>query len=220
MHFIGIKPGRWKDIQLIEESGLFDEAHYRNQVQLAPGASAVLHYVYAGAKKGINPHPCFDGEWYLLANPDVAAFGFNPFVHFVERGMVDDRDPHPLFDLSWYMSQNPEVEESGLHPVLHYMRIGHLQNLITNPVSYFLANPGGGPPIFDGEWYRGKNADVADAGLDPLLHFLRHGRFEGRDPNPSFNMKAYLKEHPDLNVYRTNPLLHSLKLEIPNEKRS
>lgn len=36
--------------------------------------------------------------------------------------------------------------------------------------------------LFDREWYLYANRDVAEAGVDPLLHFLRHGAREGRPP--------------------------------------
>ena len=36
------------------------------------------------------------------------------------------------------------------------------------------------PPGFDGAWYLARHKDVAEAGVDPGEHFLRHGQFEGR----------------------------------------
>jgi hypothetical protein len=38
---------------------------------------------------------------------------------------------------------------------------------------------------FDPEWYLARNPDVARAGIDPLEHFLKHGQWEGRAPNPT-----------------------------------
>ncbi len=40
--------------------------------------------------------------------------------------------------------------------------------------------------LFDEEWYLAQYKDVADAGLDPLLHYVRYGANEGRHPNPQF----------------------------------
>jgi glycosyltransferase involved in cell wall biosynthesis len=135
LHFIGIKPSRSKEIELIEASGLFEEPFYRSQAKIAVGASAVLHYVYTGARLGLNPSPYFDGAWYLRTNPDVAATGINPFVHFITHGVEDDRDPHPLFDLSWYLDQNRDLVASRLHPLQHYRRHGRSRGLNTNPQS-------------------------------------------------------------------------------------
>jgi hypothetical protein len=35
--------------------------------------------------------------------------------------------------------------------------------------------------LFDGAWYLRHNPDVAQAGWNPLVHFLKHGRAEGRN---------------------------------------
>ena len=37
--------------------------------------------------------------------------------------------------------------------------------------------------LFDAEWYLANNKDVADAGFDPLRHYVTHGALEGREPN-------------------------------------
>jgi hypothetical protein len=38
--------------------------------------------------------------------------------------------------------------------------------------------------FFDADWYRQRYKDVADAGVDPLRHYVEHGIGEGRDANP------------------------------------
>ena len=38
-------------------------------------------------------------------------------------------------------------------------------------------------PAFETKWYLTQNPDVRIAGLDPLLHYLRHGAAEGRAPS-------------------------------------
>lgn len=37
--------------------------------------------------------------------------------------------------------------------------------------------------LFDAEWYLRHYTDVADAGFDPLIHYVVHGVKEGREPN-------------------------------------
>lgn len=39
---------------------------------------------------------------------------------------------------------------------------------------------------FDAEWYLARNPDVAEAGVDPALHFIQYGFQEGRAPNARF----------------------------------
>lgn len=68
-----------------------------------------------------------------------------------------------------------------------------------------------GSKWFDAEWYVTEYPDVANAGIDPAEHYLRHGAPEGRDPGPQFSTEAYLRKHPDLYVSGANPLLHFLR---------
>ncbi len=65
--------------------------------------------------------------------------------------------------------------------------------------------------LFDHDWYLERNADVRAAGVSPLLHYLRHGAFEGRDPNPFFDSDWYLQRNPDVRAAGANPLVHYLQ---------
>ncbi|MCP5091731.1 MAG: glycosyltransferase [Gammaproteobacteria bacterium] len=51
---------------------------------------------------------------------------------------------------------------------------------------------------FDAAFYLAQNPDVAAAGLDPLLHYLRYGEAEGRRPTPEFDPRWYLEQNPEL----------------------
>ncbi len=62
--------------------------------------------------------------------------------------------------------------------------------------------------LFDAQWYLGQNPDVALAGVDPVVHYLKHGAEEGRDPNAYFSSRWYLDNNPDVRMAGTNPLLH------------
>lgn len=61
---------------------------------------------------------------------------------------------------------------------------------------------------FDAPYYMTKNADVLDAGLDPLEHFLTYGWREGRRPNDWFDPADYIACHPELVSSQTNPFVH------------
>jgi GT2 family glycosyltransferase/glycosyltransferase involved in cell wall biosynthesis len=65
--------------------------------------------------------------------------------------------------------------------------------------------------LFDSKWYLAQNPDVAAARINPLLHYLRHGPADGRDPNPLFDTSWYLVQNPDVAAAGTNPLLHYLR---------
>ena len=64
--------------------------------------------------------------------------------------------------------------------------------------------------LFDAEWYKARNPDVANSGTNPLLHFLRSGGKEGRDPGPHFSGKYYLRSYPDVAASGANPLIEYL----------
>ncbi|MGE0046089.1 MAG: glycosyltransferase [Hyphomonadaceae bacterium] len=61
---------------------------------------------------------------------------------------------------------------------------------------------------FDAEYYLAANPDVRRAGIDPALHYVRHGWIEGRSPSPHFHLFARAHE-------RTNPVLRWLSEGAP-----
>lgn len=50
--------------------------------------------------------------------------------------------------------------------------------------------------VFDDDFYRSQNADVARSGIDLLEHYIVAGENEGRMPNPFFDPAWYLKQRP------------------------
>jgi GT2 family glycosyltransferase len=69
--------------------------------------------------------------------------------------------------------------------------------------------------LFDSDWYLHRNADVRAAGANPIVHYLRHGAAEGRDPNPLFDGNWYLNRYPDIRAAGANPLVHYLRHGSP-----
>ncbi len=61
--------------------------------------------------------------------------------------------------------------------------------------------------LFDAEWYLQQNPDVAEAGIDPLEHYMVTGWREGRDPHPMFDTSFYLEKNPDVAASGENPLV-------------
>lgn len=76
------------------------------------------------------------------------------------------------FDGDWYAGRYPDVELLGLCPAEHYVRIG----------ASLLRDPG---PGFSTGFYLATHRDVAKAGVNPLWHYIAHGREEGRQIAPS-----------------------------------
>ncbi|MGU3329539.1 rhamnan synthesis F family protein [Methylobacterium mesophilicum] len=169
------------EVARIAQSELFDAGWYReNQAPGVAAEHAARHYLQEGAARGLSPSPLFDGPWYLVNNADVAAAGRNPLLHYLNDGRSEGRSICPfadpaalapiegsaLFDADWYRTTYvPDLPPN--QAARHYLREGAARGM----------NPG---PLFDGAWYLGNNADVAEAGLNPLLHYLISGRAEGR----------------------------------------
>jgi O-antigen biosynthesis protein len=66
--------------------------------------------------------------------------------------------------------------------------------------------------MFERAWYLKNNPDVAQSGMDPVLHYVLYGAREGRDPSPSFSTRAYLCRNPDVTAAGANPLAHFIRL--------
>lgn len=71
------------------------------------------------------------------------------------------------FDEPFYLTQVSADECAGMRPALHFHRIGWKSGL--DPASWFSCRS-----------YLDHNPDVRDAGVNPFLHYLEHGRKEGR----------------------------------------
>ena len=63
-------------------------------------------------------------------------------------------------------------------------------------------------PLFDPAFYLRKYPDVAAAGVNPLLHYLKCGTKELRQPHPLFDPVFYLNRNPDVRKAGVNPLIH------------
>jgi glycosyltransferase involved in cell wall biosynthesis len=66
--------------------------------------------------------------------------------------------------------------------------------------------------LFDPEYYLGKNPDVRETGIDPLIHFIKTGWKEGRNPSKDFDINYYLETNPDIISLDMNPLVHYIRI--------
>ncbi|WP_167767850.1 glycoside hydrolase family 99-like domain-containing protein [Stutzerimonas stutzeri] len=65
--------------------------------------------------------------------------------------------------------------------------------------------------LFDAAFYSQQNADVTEAGLDPLQHYLGQGWREGRNPSAAFSNQGYLALHHDVRREQLEPLAHYMR---------
>ena len=99
-----------------------------------------------------------------------------------------------FFDPVWYGRKQPATACSDTEQFWEYVEAGHLEG----------RNPG---PAFDANKYLDRNPDVADAGFNPLLHYVSSGKAEGRVAYPSDldleeTPSDALASRPDADQYR------------------
>lgn len=74
--------------------------------------------------------------------------------------------------------------------------------------------------LFDIGWYLERYPDVAEAGIDPVVHYVRFGAKEGRDPAPWFSTSAYLQANPDVAASGVNPFYHYIRHGVAEGRAS
>ena len=164
----------------------FDVDYYLAQI---PGSAparddALSHYLEVGWRSGYDPSPVFSTSGYLLVNPDVKEAGINPLVHYLACGRHEGRRAQPdtrgfdcYFDPDYYRSRFPgpvPYDDDGLQ---HYLTQGWRDGRDPSP-------------RFCTDSYLHMYPDVAASGINPLLHFLRHGIAEGRRAYPADAVRA------------------------------
>lgn len=154
----------------------------------------------------------FDLAWFRARNPRSPRNLEAAVAWFLAAPSSKDLDPGPGFSSRRYLRANPDVEAAGINALLHFLRHGRAEGR----ASYAVVEPSQadldletlrGSALFDADFYLDANADVRDAGIDPLEHYLRHGAGEGRWPNPWFDPHWYRERHQAPGD-ATNPLAH------------
>lgn len=65
--------------------------------------------------------------------------------------------------------------------------------------------------LFDASWYLSEYNDVKENNANPILHYLRHGAPENRNPSAQFDTLAYIQNYPDVKQANINALVHYIK---------
>jgi len=207
--------------QLVERSGLFDEAWYLERYPEAAetGMSALDHYLAFGWAEGLEPGPLTDAAGYLARYPEVAAAQSNPLLHFILAGAFQGRScltggyerelilGSTLFDAAWYQANNPDIGPTDA--LDHYIDTGAAEGRA----------PG---PLFDARDYLRRNPRVAAARGNPLLQYILCGAGRGRAvrsvdreaekaliaASGCFDRRAYRAAYRDVATGDLDPLDH------------
>jgi hypothetical protein len=123
---------------------------------------------------------------------------------------VDHSDLLAHFDYEFYASVYPEAARECGDLLEHYLSTGWREG--KNPSASFCST-----------FYILSNPDVADLDINPLTHYLAHGRQEGRAAFPGvlsvsveavreiFDPEFYLRTQSDIAATRLDPLAHFLR---------
>lgn len=180
----------------------------------------------------------FDVDYYRAKNPDVAQAGVDPIYHYVHFGAAEGRDPAPWFSTRGYLRRHKDVAAAGVNAFYHCLRYGRKEgrgtgvNDVSTPHSVGKTLGMGSlfervlwhvapkracikalrrSGMFDADYYRAENPDVAQAGVDPVYHYVHFGAAEGRDPAPWFSTRGYLQRYEDVAVAGSNAFYHYLR---------
>ena len=167
-----LKYNKWKKI--IEKSGLFDIKYYLfsypdvRQQDIDP----IMHYIKYGVKEEKNPSEEFDTNFYLYSNKDIDINKINPLVHFILHGCNEKRICNKKSVLS---------EEKMLIELIDELNLveGKIEMLsfIKNKLERIEVKG-----VFSSEDYLELYPDLKAANINPLVHYLMHGKKEGRIP--------------------------------------
>ncbi|WP_213876534.1 glycosyltransferase [Pseudomonas sp. dw_358] len=117
----------------------------------------------------------FDEAFYLQAYPDVAQSGLSPVIHFLCNGVQEGRLGSPAVPsfadvtaLERDLSDDAPLEGSQGSVIR------------AEPAARIAPDEVADSVVFDPEFYLAMYADIAASEVDPELHFINHGQFEGR----------------------------------------
>jgi len=181
-----LKYKKWKKV--IEKSGLFDVKYYLftypdvREHDIDP----IMHYIKYGVHEERNPSKEFDTSFYLRTYPDVRESKMNPLVHYILYGGKEGR---------FNYNSNPKInvlEQTKIN-LNTYTRIEILQlidgiNICDNDKELLINFINGNlnklniKNFFSSDDYSEMYPDIKVGGINPLLHYLLHGRREGRLP--------------------------------------
>ena len=179
-----------QSLAILQRSGLFDGAWFlsRNQDLKDSNHSALVHWHRYGWQENRWPNPYFDPEYYRGCNPGCVG---DPLLHYIREGEAAGLRPVRHFDPVWYRANHSFP--AGELCLAHFLR--HRLSGTVSPIAEF-----------DAAFYLKTNLDVAEAGLDPMEHYLVRGFSEGRAPCPGFDPRRWNGSGLD-----PNPLLGLLR---------
>ena len=167
-------------VLVIKKSEFFNKSWYIRTYQdltLMQKLFPAIHYTLYGWKEGKNPGPEFNSKYYMTIYDDVAKDNINPLFHYEKYGKAEKRSKAPINPLVAVVQKSPYFDNEwySRYYLQQRLNITPLSDFFTNKV--YDKNPG---PIFYSQEYLYLNPDVKMHSINPFLHYVRFGKYEGR----------------------------------------
>ncbi|WP_375381767.1 rhamnan synthesis F family protein [uncultured Sphingomonas sp.] len=114
------------------------------------------------------------------------------------------------FDDNFYRSAYEDVRTGDLPPAVHYLLVGYDEGRVAR-AEQIEGLTSALRPHFDEAYYRSQISDLPSS-IDPLIHYILTGRYNGLDPSPDFSEESYLARYPDIASAPVDPFLHFVQM--------
>ena len=148
-------------------------------------------YLSLSIDSAISPHALFDPKFYLKGlNTDKKQYEAiqnkykSLFNHFLNYGYKHEIDPHFYFSFK-YIYENYEVDKKS-----------NFWTRFVRDIRYFSMNVS---KNFENDFYLNNNSDIKISNINPLIHFFKYGKNEGRSGNKS--IKFISDNYLDVNYH-------------------
>ncbi len=159
-------------------------------------------------KKIIEESNLFDIKYYLFTYPDVRHKSIDPIMHYIKFGAKEGRNPNKDFKTSVYLERNPHVLESDHNPLVYYILKGKKEEeSLENDLKALIESS----KLFDNDYYKAQVNGLEKHHMHPIIHYLRYGAYEGRNPSHKFDTHHYLTSYKDIKELGINPLVHYIQ---------
>ncbi|MBQ5310908.1 MAG: hypothetical protein ILP19_02555, partial [Oscillospiraceae bacterium] len=186
----------------IASSGYFDEDYYAAQFEKRPAGDLLEYYILHGAEEDKDPSALFDNAYSVSQYEDVKSAGINPLYHYILHGRAEGRQakkeemrrisPEELREMRKVISNSGLFSEEYYASQFDERPAGDLLDRYIMYGAYEDKDPS---TFFDNSYYLGHNKDIKEARLNPLYHYITHGKAEGRLPAEPAQKE---KKEPDL----------------------
>jgi V8-like Glu-specific endopeptidase len=195
-------PGDYGSEQMVYTAGTIDHTganifKFHDDLDAMPGQSG-SPLIYTDAANGdMDVVGIVSHEQYFPSTENGALRLTDAMVTqingWAENSINDPGSVPPSFSESWYLSRYPDVSAA--------VDAGYVKSGKAHFDSYGWTEGRDPSENFDTTFYLACNPDVADAGINPLDHYLSWGQHEGRLPN--VDAQDYLTRYPDVAEFFT-----------------